>query len=702
MKRKFIFASAIAVGICITPVIVNAETEILKDSGIDYTETVSTINNPGAGYTSAVWYECRPGDTPVKNPNGNLVVLFVDIGAFSGSINGEKDYDLDESFFTGIRGTLENCRNNGSTVGMRFRYDAIGKSNPEPETFEKILDHIHQIADDGFLNDYEDIIMYVESGFVGAWGEQHSGKFTSVEYKAKLLDELLKIVPESISVTVRTPNIICEWAGIETGEIAGYITESGSDAARIGLYNDGYMGSDSDLGTYNNPSRRESVEFMKKQMTHAYYGGEFSGNIELAQQYDTYLPENSIAEMYDTHLSYINSNIWDLYKEHIYTADLNVQNCDNSAYYGETVYRFMRDHIGYRFVLRDSDLTSETKQGGDVTVNFRIENTGFANPIKFQNSEVILEKDGKYMICDTDIDDREWFSTETVSEVLNLKLPSDIETGDWNIYLKLTAGNTDAEDTKRTVQFANNNIYNSSLGANYLGTVTVKEDLHAANQNFYEVGNKVSNGIIYDYNGRIFIDGFIGEREWQDKDLIAESNESKVYMKSDSDYLYVCAEVPDTSKAPVYNLQWKSKTAENQMWIYYASNGFVYFSGDDYSGVTCRFNGGIAEWKIPIDETMNLEQNDELDFIRVFVQDSANEWKVIDDLKVNDIKLSAEIYGDINSDGDFNTKDVIILMQWLLGVPATEIKNYKGADLYEDGKIDIIDLCVMKNKLLFY
>ena len=53
MKRKFIFASAIAVGICITPVIVNAETEILKDSGIDYTETVSTINNPGAGYTSA-------------------------------------------------------------------------------------------------------------------------------------------------------------------------------------------------------------------------------------------------------------------------------------------------------------------------------------------------------------------------------------------------------------------------------------------------------------------------------------------------------------------------------------------------------------------------------------------------------------------------------------------------------------------------
>lgn len=702
MKRKLTFLSAIAIGICIMPVSVNAETEILKDSGIDYTETVSTINNPGAGYTSAVWYECNPNDTPVKNPNGNLVVLFVDIGAFSSGINGEKDYDLDESFFSGIRGTLENCRNNGSTVGLRFRYDANGISNPEPETFEKILDHIHQIADDGFLNDYEDIIMYVESGFVGAWGEQHSGKFTSTEYKARLLDELLKIVPESISVTVRTPNIICEWAGIETDEIAEYITEIGSDAARIGLYNDGYMGSDTDLGTYINPTRKESVQFMKKQMTHAYYGGEFSGNIEFAQKYDTYLPQNSIAEMYDTHLSYINSNIWDLYKEYIYTADLNIQNCDNSAYYGETVYQFMRDHIGYRFVLRDSNLTSETKQGGDVTVNFKIENTGFANPIKSQNSEVILEKDGKYMICDTDIDDREWFSTETVSEELNLKLPSDIETGDWNIYLKLTAGKADAEDTKRTVQFANNNVYNSSLGANYLGTVTVKEDLNAENQNFYESGNKASNGVIYDYNGRISIDGFIGEREWQDKDLIAESDKSKVYMKSDKDYIYICADVPDTAKAPVYNLQWKSKTAENQTWIYYASNGFVYCSGDDYSGVTCKFNGGIVEWKIPIDETMNLNQNDELDFIRIFVQDSANEWKVIDDLKTNDIKLSSEIYGDINSDGIFNINDVVLLNKWLLGVSDVKINNWKSADLCDDDIINIFDLCIMKNKLRFY
>ncbi|MGN0605948.1 MAG: dockerin type I repeat-containing protein, partial [Oscillospiraceae bacterium] len=72
------------------------------------------------------------------------------------------------------------------------------------------------------------------------------------------------------------------------------------------------------------------------------------------------------------------------------------------------------------------------------------------------------------------------------------------------------------------------------------------------------------------------------------------------------------------------------------------------------------------------------------------------------DLKVNDIKLSSIIYGDVNSDGNFNIKDVVILKKWLLGVSDIEITNYKTADLYEDGKIDIFDLCMMKNKLLFH
>ena len=673
--------------------------ETLTDSGIDYQETAVTVNNPGAGYTSTVWYVCKPGDTPVKNPTGNLVVLFIDIGAFSSGVNGGTDLDLDESFFAGIRGTLENCRNNGCTVGLRFRYDANGTANPEPATFEKMLDHIAQIDADGFLRDYEDILMYVESGFVGAWGEQHSGKYTSLEDKARLLDALLKIVPESVPVTVRTPNTICAWADLPHESLKEYVTTPGTDAARIGLYNDGYMGSDTDLGTFISPNRADSVAFMREQMTHTYYGGEFSGNIEFAQQYDNYLPENAIPEMYETHLSYINSNIWGLYRDETYTRALDTQPCDNSAYYGESVYQFMRDHLGYRFVLRDSRLTASAKQGGEVTVQFSVENTGFANPVKAQHAEVILEQDGRYLLCDTDIDDRTWLSTKTATETLHLTLPSGIAPGDWHIFLKLTAGNTDPESPQRTVKFANADVYNSSLGANYLGTVQVTADPDAAPARLCEEGNAPSDGVIYDDNGKITVDGAMGEREWQDDALLMQNEQSTVWMAQDGEFLYLCAKVPDTADAPVYNLQWKTPDAEKQSWMYHASNGFVYYSGEDTGGVVCKFSGGVVEWKIPMTDAMAMHPGDTLESLRLFVQDSANDWKLIEDMRTADIALAAPVEGDVNADGSFDVLDAVHLQKWVLCEPGVHLRDAGAGDLCRDSVLDVFDLALMKRAL---
>lgn len=713
MKKIIASLLALIITECTIPFISAAQEEILTDSGIDYTESVSTVNNPSAGYTSTMWYVCKPGDTPVKNPQGNLVVLFVDIGAFSSGVNGTSDdggnytegtdYDLDESFFSGLCGTLENCRKNGCTVGLRFRYDANGKTNPEPSSFDKVLEHINQIGSSGILSEYEDILMYVESGFVGAWGEQHSGKYTSVSYKAQVLDALLKIVPESVSVTVRTPDTFCTWAGIEKNELADYVSQDNTDAARVGIYNDGYMGSDTDLGTFINPNRENSVSWMKNQMKHTYYGGEFSGNINYAQGYDTYLPENSIREMYDTHLSYINSNIWQLYKDYIFSEEYDAGSCDNSAYYGETVYQFIRDHIGYRFVLRDSNLTAESVQGGNVTLNFKVENTGFANPIKKQAAQVILEKDGKYIVCESDIDDRTWYSEETTEETLNLKLPGNIESGNWNIYLRLSVGDISENNIQRTVQFANSDIYNSSLGANFLGTVKVNETDNAAllaDNSFYEENaDTVSDGTVYSYNGKISVDGAMNDREWLDEKLVCETENSKLYVTSDNDNLYVCAVVPDTAQAPVYNLQWKGTDDESRYWIYYQSNGFIYFSGEDYTGAVCKYNGGIVELKIPLTANMNLYQGKELEYLRFFVQDSANGWNTVDDMRIDNYTLYSSVQGDVNGDDAFNIADAVTLQKWLIE-NKTVIANWQAGDLNKDQILDIFDLCLMKCELL--
>lgn len=69
-----------------------SDTELV-DSGLSYVETVETIANPGAGYTTTDWYTCAPGNTPIHDKNGNVVLMFIDIGKFSSGANGTTNED---------------------------------------------------------------------------------------------------------------------------------------------------------------------------------------------------------------------------------------------------------------------------------------------------------------------------------------------------------------------------------------------------------------------------------------------------------------------------------------------------------------------------------------------------------------------------------------------------------------------------------
>ena len=56
--------------------------------------------------------------------------------------------------------------------------------------------------------------------------------------------------------------------------------------------------------------------------------------------------------------------------------------------------------------------------------------------------------------------------------------------------------------------------------------------------------------------------------------------------------------------------------------------------------------------------------------------------------------------GDVNQDGKFDVADVVLLQRWLLAVPDTHLADWKAADLCEDDRLDVFDLCMMKRELL--
>lgn len=58
------------------------------------------------------------------------------------------------------------------------------------------------------------------------------------------------------------------------------------------------------------------------------------------------------------------------------------------------------------------------------------------------------------------------------------------------------------------------------------------------------------------------------------------------------------------------------------------------------------------------------------------------------------------VKGDVNSDGELNIADAVLLQKWLLAFPDTTLPDWNRADLYRDGRLDIFDLCLMKKELI--
>ena len=599
---------------------------------INFTESTETINNPGAGYTTPFYLTIEKNKVKANNLIGNLVLMYIDIGAYSSGRNGEEtDSDFDQKFFQTLRKNFDNCRKNGATFGLRFRYDSHEYENPEPKTFEKILNHIEQIKNNSVLEEYKDILMFVESGFVGKLGEQMSGKYCSLNNRTKLLDTLLDVVPDNISVSVRTPETIAKWLKTEEKKLEKYKSKKGSRESRVGIYNNGYMGSNTDLGTYK-VDRGKSINFFSNQMKYAYFGGEFPENITNALLFSTYKPENAIKEMYKSHLSYIN-NIYPIYKNYTFGKEYNVKDVDNSAYYGQSVYKFIRDHVGYRLVLRKSSVPSKVEQGESFTIKFTIENTGFANPIRKMNSDLILEQNGTYMRTELDIDATEFYSCSEKTIELKIKIPGEINTGIWNIFLKIYVGKTDLNTYyMRSIKFANNDIYESNLGANYLGSIKVVEsndEETVTNKQFYQSNSKnkiKSDYKLYNISKKIKLDGFKSLYEWTDDLLLAQKDGKKLYATNDDQFLYVMAEINHNATDIAANIHIHNNDDNKNYTFYYCSNGAVVFSQKNYENWLYMNNGSIFEFKIPIGTVMNMTLGTKLKSIKVYIEDISSSW----------------------------------------------------------------------------
>lgn len=510
MKRLFVLLIAILL-VSATAIGVSA---LMVDSGIDYTETVETIDNPGTGSASNAWKVLGWDKLPTSF-NVPTVAPCFDIGSCfsSGNDHTQSGYPsvaggnatcttkgenllIDDETLAQLDAYFAAAEAQGTIVIPRFAYTWSNTVGTEPDDMEWMITHIEQLSE--VINRYPRTVIAVEAGMVGPWGEMHSSKYENRTDMNKMIGAWVENLDEDIKILCRTSNhfinyVYADNQGKQSERNALFMADlkAGTNPVlkRFGMYNDGYLGNAWDYGTWggNTMSREDGIALLKALGSDRPYGGELAyagldhiqGTVQGGGKAPFYY--NTFAkELYDTHLSYL-ANI-DA-QSHTVVSELSKITFDESfdfdgapdfsAYYGQTLQKFMRDHMGFRFVLREAKNDAMACTGQSITFSGKIENTGFGDILFNPVCELLIVSEwGEAESILVEPDAKAFKSTETVDYSFTVDLPNLLD-GQYKAYLRM--GSTSYEDAAEnafTVRFANADIWNDELRANYLGSFT--------------------------------------------------------------------------------------------------------------------------------------------------------------------------------------------------------------------------------------
>jgi hypothetical protein len=288
---------------------------------------------------------------------------------------------IDQAQITRFRHQAATARDAGVKLIVRFAY-GTQRNDAAPSVVQSHLDQLK-----ASLRDYSDVILFVESGFVGAYGEgAFSENFGDLTLGAVLtdaqwadrkavVDKLLQILPVGRTVLVRTPRMKRTMYGDATATAAD--VTSGTPRGRVGHFNDCFLSGDSDAGTYRAdvdpptyplPTDRSFVADDTRLVP---MGGETCGEANPPRS----ACPNALAELKRFHWSALN-------------RDWSPGVLDTWV----PCMKEVRDKLGYRFTLVATTSNATVRRGAVLPFRMTMRNTGWAATINRRPVVLVLRK----------------------------------------------------------------------------------------------------------------------------------------------------------------------------------------------------------------------------------------------------------------------------------------------------------------------
>lgn len=419
---------------------------------VNFQSTEEDIINPERGFSRFAEVTVSQDALNAGRAEGRSVFgLMITLSEF-------RDVLLSDAFLAQIQTAFDRGRVAGVKFIPRFRYDRTAEGRDAP--LNLVLQHIAQVTP--LLHANKDLIVNVEAGFIGAWGEWHSSAngltrpFFGSEVNERtraIIAALLKAVPTDRMIAVRTPRYKRQLMG-DDRNLTLPEAFSGSDRARIGFHNDCFLANSTDSGTYARGRRKEELEWLHKETRYVPHAGETCSATSSALPFMNC--DNAVQE-----LNYTN---W---------RTLNIG-------WHPAVYKFwevngcmgeVRRRLGYRFVLKSAKAPVSVPAGGSLRLHLEVRNTGFATPLNERPVEAVLRHAGtaRTHFLPLDADPRRWWNGETHNYTFRIALPSDVTRGEYELLLNLPdAAPALRKDPRYSIRFANMDTWEDPTGFNKL------------------------------------------------------------------------------------------------------------------------------------------------------------------------------------------------------------------------------------------